>query len=603
MYLPSLTTTKQSRDSIAQFNGLCKTNECADSEMRHMHNMSLKDYPYLSSRKLRNIFTSCTGAKGILGGETLYIVTTTGISVIDKTGQSTAISASFTDTPKKLVKMGSYLCIFPDKKVFDGTSVSTMYRTRTATSVTLKLRDANNSDITYHDAAYYETHTPQDGDYLLSNVGGVDELQKYSSTSGMWFVVTTTYISANATSLTSGLDDGDGVKISINLGETTVTTEVLNEIKRIFPLTEADGTTYYTNCTMKKISGTRLAFVGLLKMSISLSNITFKVERIVPDIAYVTEANNRLWGCNAAGTELYACKLGDPKNWNCFEGISTDSWAATVGSDGEFTGAITYLGYPTFFKENSLIKIAISSNGAHITKETVCRGVQKGCGESLCVVNEILYYKAQTAICAYDGSLPQTISKKLGDMSEYTTAIGGRNKECYYIQCSDSTDTDIFVYDTLKGAWVEDDHTHYTALATWNNILVGANPNNNKIELFDDYLNFTVTEPSIIWRCVTKNFDYQVVGSQATAGVTDTKYIHRIIIKAHMDVRALARVWIRYDDGMYERLFEMRSVGTKTYPLTIIPHRCDRFAIMIEGEGDVQIQAITKYLETGSDVY
>lgn len=73
------------------------------------------------------------------------------------------------------------------------------------------------------------------------------------------------------------------------------------------------------------------------------------VKRKAPDMDYLTELDNRVWGCSSAAHEVYACKLGDPFNWNCFEGISTDSYAATIGSDGDFTGAITHLGYVLFF--------------------------------------------------------------------------------------------------------------------------------------------------------------------------------------------------------------------------------------------------------------
>ena len=42
--------------------------------------------------------------------------------------------------------------------------------------------------------------------------------------------------------------------------------------------------------------------------------------------------------------------------------------------------------------------------------DTPCRGVQKGSWRSLCVVNEVLYYKGRTEICAYDGSVPVAVS-------------------------------------------------------------------------------------------------------------------------------------------------------------------------------------------------
>ena len=72
-------------------------------------------------------------------------------------------------------------------------------------------------------------------------------------------------------------------------------------------------------------------------------------------------------------------------------GISTDSWVGSVGTDGQFTGAITHLGYPLFFKETVLHKVYISQNGAHSIQDTACRGVQSGCGDSLAIVNEVLY--------------------------------------------------------------------------------------------------------------------------------------------------------------------------------------------------------------------
>ena len=66
--------------------------------------------------------------------------------------------------------------------------------------------------------------------------------------------------------------------------------------------------------------------------------------RSVPEMDFVIESGNRLWGCKygvvdgKAVNEIYASKLGDFKNWNCYAGRSTDSYVATRGSDGPFTG-------------------------------------------------------------------------------------------------------------------------------------------------------------------------------------------------------------------------------------------------------------------------
>ena len=80
---------------------------------------------------------------------------------------------------------------------------------------------------------------------------------------------------------------------------------------------------------------------------------------------FVIESGNRLWGCRYGKAlngetvnEIYASKLGDFRNWYCFAGISTDSYTASVGTDGAFTGAVTYMGRPIFFKGEKRLSIA-----------------------------------------------------------------------------------------------------------------------------------------------------------------------------------------------------------------------------------------------------
>ena len=190
------------------------------------------------------------------------------------------------------------------------------------------------------------------------------------------------------------------------------------------------------------------------------------ITRKMPDMDFIIESENRLWGCHygpdADGkmvNEIYACKLGDFKNWNCFMGISTDSYAVTVGTDGPFTGAITHLGYPLFFKENCVHKVYGNYPANYQIITTTCRGVQNGCSRSLAIVNETLYYKSRSAVCAYDGSLPVEISSAFGDVV-YRNAVAGYLGNKYYISMlDDSGRYHLFAYDTLKGMWHREDNT------------------------------------------------------------------------------------------------------------------------------------------------
>lgn len=71
-----------------------------------------------------------------------------------------------------------------------------------------------------------------------------------------------------------------------------------------------------------------------------------------PDLLFVCENENRLWGCDK--TTIYASKLGDIFNWNVYEGLATDSYSVDTGSAGSFTACISFLGYPIFFKEDHI---------------------------------------------------------------------------------------------------------------------------------------------------------------------------------------------------------------------------------------------------------
>ncbi len=86
-------------------------------------------------------------------------------------------------------------------------------------------------------------------------------------------------------------------------------------------------------------------------------NAPVKLERRVPDLDFVTEQGNRVWGCSRKENSIYACALGDPTNWYSYRGIASDSYAVSVGSDGAFTGAASCLGYLLFFKENCIHKL------------------------------------------------------------------------------------------------------------------------------------------------------------------------------------------------------------------------------------------------------
>ena len=162
----------------------------------------------------------------------------------------------------------------------------------------------------------------------------------------MWVAIATTYIKISSPGIGKPFQQYDGVTIS------GVLPDKLKDLNNTMVIW-ACGDDY-------------IVVVGILDMVTTQANAdgAITVERRMPYMDFVTESENRLWGCRygvarngEVVNEIYASKLGDFKNWNCFMGISTDSWVASCGTDGQFTGAIAMPGYVVFFKENCLHKV------------------------------------------------------------------------------------------------------------------------------------------------------------------------------------------------------------------------------------------------------
>ena len=122
------------------------------------------------------------------------------------------------------------------------------------------------------------------------------------------------------------------------------------------------------------------------------------VRREVPELDLLCENENRLWGCK--GDTIYASKLGDPFNWNVFDGVSTDSYAVDVGSAGDFTGCFAYRGYPVFFKEEQIYKVYGDKPSNFQVMSSASLGVEAGSHASLAIAGETLYYLSRVGVVA-----------------------------------------------------------------------------------------------------------------------------------------------------------------------------------------------------------
>lgn len=328
------------------------------------------------------------------------------------------------------------------------------------------------------------------------------------------------------------------------------------------------------------------------------SSISFS--RRMPKMDFVIEAGNRLWGCRYGKNaddefvnEIYCSKLGDPTNWNVYEKISTDSYEASCGTDGEWTGAFNYRGHPTFFKEH-YIHTAYGSNPPFQIKDIEARGIQKGSSLSLAMVNEVLFYKSIYGICAYTGGLPEEVSPQLGSIL-YNNAVGCAYKGKYYVEMQDSDNNPaFFIFDTTKGMWHKESPLNaFKMAAGGDNVFFTANARYNSASYTGEGKLFGNTEAPIRWSA-----ESGIYGLNSP----DKKYISRLNLRMMIPTGSSVFISIMYDSsGHWEKVTNVIGHSLMPFTLPIKPKRCDHFRIKIEGIGDIKLYSICKTIEGGSD--
>ena len=138
---------------------------------------------------------------------------------------------------------------------------------------------------------------------------------------------------------------------------------------------------------IRKVEGNTLTFYND-SFTAGDSSTEVTIERKVPDLKVICSSNNRVWG--ADDTTIWASALGDPFTWYNYDGLSTDSYAVAVGTDGPFTGCVEYGSNVLFFKEDKLHKVLGTSPKDYAIYTYTIQGIQNGSMKSAQVINEVL---------------------------------------------------------------------------------------------------------------------------------------------------------------------------------------------------------------------
>lgn len=577
---PYLEPTEQTRLTVERFGGYDHRPACPEGSFYEMENLSSRHYPLLSTRPERGVVRELESPGGFIGKDALAFVDN---GTLWYNGQATAVTG-LTAGQKQLVGMGSYILIFPDKRYFntenftDHGSMEAYYSFEGSVKYSL----CNSEGVTVSDPTVSDTEpvNPENGMLWMDGNGS---LYTYSSAQGLWTEEVGVFTRLEFTSLgqiPALFSAFDGVKIS------GCDREEMNGEKVIYALGGGEEQQDY------------IVLAGLVSGTQIQENAEISISRTVPDMDFVCQCQNRLWGCRYGlqggkiVNELYCSALGDFKNFHQYMGLSTDSWTASLGSDGQFTGAVSYLGSPCFFKEDRIHRVTVSAQGGHRVDETVCRGVQKGSDKSLCVVGESLYYKARNEICVWQGGFPQSVSSPLGDR-QYKNAVAGALGSRYYVSMQDGDgEWSLFVYDSALSLWQREDSLHAACFTSCRGELYCIDADNGLI------LAMTGREGS-----GEGKFEWMAESGILRYFTPDRQYISRLSFTMSMENGGSAAVYLRYDgSGQWEKAGELSISGPGTVTLPVRPRRCGHMQLRLTGQGQMSLYDMSRVLEQGSDV-
>lgn len=387
-------------------------------------------------------------------------------------------------------------------------------------------------------------------------------------------------------------ESGKGVKFSSADGDITVSGSEWPDLTTVFNVGDAvtisGSTKALNNATLivKSMTKNLLSFGPGVFEDVTESG-TITLERKIPDMDFICEANNRLFGCSSELQTLYSSAFGDPLNFNIAEGLSTDSWAVPVGSDGEFTGCCKHGSSILFWKEARMHKLLGTYPQEYSVYEYTIEGLQKGCHKSLEVINEVLYYLGTHGVYAYSGGMPQLLSANFGERY-FKDGVAGNDGDNYYLSAWEGDECKLLVYETKSGFWFQEDATNAVDFARVSKDL------------------YMLDDQGDIWLVDTreedKDVDWMAQFTPFHESVEGRKMFSKIILRVELPKGAYMRVEVRYDNVRWREVGKIVGRDADSIPLQLPINRCDRFDVRLSGHGPCTIKTMLLEYAMGSDV-
>lgn len=639
------------REVRTEWGGINRNENAGDGELIEALNMSSREYPLLATRRewYRHLINGEHQAvidKAAALGASKRVFWASKVSDTWKffynfTAKGTLSALTQQEAAKiRFVVMQDKIFIFPDKKVYDetagtfesmeatwtgsatfdngtyngvaadantikGTGIGSSFHVGDAVTISGCVRHPNNNqsivirEVSENELRFYENSFDLDTVYRYT-VNGTLAAGTY------YFLMSAAYNFTLGSALSTGA--------TITFGE-----HVYNDGPGF--IVDLGGTSYVTAATLG-ISGTYLEDYLAGVAYTESSDVT--ITRAVPDMDFVCVNENRMWGCK--GDTIYASKPGDPLNWNVYDGISTDSWTMETGTPEEFTGCVSYQGYPVFFKANAVFRVMGDTPNQFTIRKMDIPGVSVGSDLSIAVVESLLYYLADKGVCVWNGSSdPSVISTALGIDRRWVSGRAGSDGKRYYLSAFEMIENPedyaysnwVYIgkdlcYDTRFGTWHElriseeeiwsdvDRPVGYSRYARQVDKLYFLDSDSNNLLVLEGVPDASSVGTGRQWGAepsYANSHDWTVTFADSTrayktalTGSESKKGVLRLLIRCRLT--GSMAVWISYDGGDFEKAAEFEEMNKTSKAVPLILRRCDFWQLRLTGTGDAVIYSI-----------
>lgn len=602
---------RQSRQ--AQFCGLKHCRACGDGEIYDMENVSLDELPLLKARQPR----TQVATQGMDGADSFYvdngkITVTSGqtLRVISNGMVIPLVNDLSTGRQHRFVRFGDRVVLLPEMRLLNlNYDIKGIRESADELPSTAQEYDAYAVKNIVTLPNYYDIYVYNGTEWI--NNGRFD--QPMEADTGVQPQVTftekTITLSTPVGYVTkvAGFKAGDAVTISgCTVEESNNKTAILQEITGDSEYTELRFSDYCFTVPEEETveeEETEETEESAAEPPASYAENGVRIRRSVPEMDFLFECNNRLWG--AKDKRIYASKLGDPTNWNCFEGLSTDSWAIETQTKGRILGGWGDY-YPYFLREDGMTTVcgAVPSGFQTYEKRGV-PGLADGSERSIAHAGGLTIWQSREGIVVY-GSDSWRIEKDVfRDWSPPFPSITGvsAGTKAYYL-CWLLNQSAILCFDSSTGLWEKQNAGNRNADGIVADIcydggvvyaLRHARERTDAIGIAGD--NGPVAEAEI------NSF---VRFGDRYLNTENKKTSDQLLLRVELEQGATLQVQIMYDSsGEYETVktisAEDAALKKRQINIPIQPRRCDHYHIRLNGTGGWTLYSMTQNVRVGSE--